>query len=184
MLMVKLIGIVEAVLLLVLFGLSNGTQTAWMMAILFCSILLLTCAHFASRRLQYRGWASWFLCSSTYYVLPVLALLYFAVPNANFALLAVCVCALSAERYREIRAEQSQLGWIALPIVSAAFAIWLDSSRAEYALNFLMAASAVCATALYFANVGRIGMKPSASMTRTIRAADAPRAVKSVGRAA
>ena len=186
MLTIRIIGIVQLLLLLALVGFSNGSRAAWTVALAYCCILLVTCAYFAARRMQYRGWAGWLLCASTFYILPVVALMYLAAPRSNFALFAVCACGVTAERFRETRAEQSQLGWIALPIVSAAFAIWLNFAVLEPVMNFAMAAAALCATVVYYANVSRppIPTVGESEVMRRLQPAARASAARSVGRAA
>jgi hypothetical protein len=181
----RIIGIIQLLLLCALFGLPSGTRAGWAIAICFCSITLLTSGYFATRRLQYDGWTGWLLCSSSFYILPIAALLYLAVPRTNFALFAVCACAVIAEQFREKRAEQAQLGWIAPPIVSAAFAIWLNLALLEQVVNFVMAAAAVCATAVYYAKVSRPPMRYVGGAEVMVRPQPTARAAaRSVGRAA
>jgi hypothetical protein len=155
------------------------------MAICYCSIMLLTSGYIANRRLQYDGWAGWLLCSSTFYILPIAAFLYLAVPHTNFALFAVCGSAVTAERFREKRAEQAQLAWIAPPIISAAFAVWLNMASLEQVVDFVMAAVALCATAVYYANIPRSPSRYMGAPEVMVRPNPTARATaRSVGRAA
>jgi hypothetical protein len=181
----RTIGIIELLLLCALFTFGSGSRAAWAIAICYCSIMLLTCGYMATRHLQYDGWTGWLLCSSAFYMLPIGAVLYLAVPRANFALFALCACVVTAERFREKRAEQNQLGWIAPPIISAAFAIWLNLALLEQVVNFVMAATALCATAVYYAKVSRPPIRYMGEPEVMVRPQPTARnTARSVGRAA
>jgi hypothetical protein len=49
------------------------------------------------------------------------------------------------------------LGWIGIPLASSALAIYLQADSVLAALNFFLGASAICATAIFYSKLPRIG---------------------------
>jgi hypothetical protein len=67
----KIIGVIQIVLLAMLVVVSNGVRTRWMVAVLYCAIMLLTCGYVSLRRMQYAGWWGWFLSACACVVVPL-----------------------------------------------------------------------------------------------------------------
>jgi hypothetical protein len=110
-------------------------------------------------------------------------LFYFAMPGLSLELFAVSACVVMAERFREQRSEQGQLGWLSLPIASGALAILLNFGRLLEALNFAMVAAAVCATFLFYTNIARRPLSTPEMDTLPATALGSTRP-RSIGRAA
>jgi hypothetical protein len=185
MLALKIAGTIEIILLAMLVGLGKDTRTSWMVAALYCAIVFLTCVYVSLQRMQYAGWWGWFITACTCVVLPLGVMLSFAFPESSLQLFAVTACVVVAERFREQRTEERQLGWLALPIASCAIAVLLSYGRVLEALHFAMAMAAFCSTVLFFVNVGRRTGIASQPETQT-RSASAltQRRPRSIGRAA
>jgi len=180
MLTLKLIGAIEVLLLFAFFGLSSGSAGAWSLAVMFAGILLVTCAYVSARTMQYAGWHGYLLCNAVFWALPVVTLIYMVVPGANLALIGIAAVAFVAERFRECKAEQCQLGWIGIPLASAALAIYVQSGNYLFAMNFLLGAAAISATAIFYSKLPRVG-KPVEMMVPRRQFRIRPR---SIGRAA
>jgi hypothetical protein len=157
MLTTKLIGATQILLLFALLGLSTGSAGAWSLTAVFAAVMLGTCAHVSGRLLQYAGWSGYFLFTVMFWALPFATLIYMVVPEANLPLITIAAVALLAERFRELKAEQCQLGWIGIPLASSALAIYVQSGNYVVGLNFLLGASAICATAIFYTKLPRFG---------------------------
>lgn len=181
----KMVGTIQIILLAMLVGLSKDTRTSWMIAAVYCAVMLLSCSYVSMRRMQYAGWWGWFLIPCTCVVVPLGVMLSFVFPEISLPLFAVTASVMLAERFREQRTDERQLGWLALPIASCAIAVLLSFGRLLDALHFAMAMAAFCSTVLFFVNVGRRTIIAPEPETRTRPASTLPqRRPRSIGRAA
>jgi hypothetical protein len=179
MLMFKIVGCGQVTLLFALMGLSSGSTMSWVLAATFLVVFLLTCASVSAMRMQYDGLFSSVLYGFVLWILPTTLVLGFLLPQVSVALFAVAALSVLAERTREIKAGQCQLGWIALPLLSVGVAIYAQTSSFASSFNVLASVASVCATGLFFFRSAST-VKPRFE----VASVSSRRRLRSIGRAA
>jgi hypothetical protein len=150
MLMFKIVGCGQLILLFALMGLSSASIISWVIAATFLLVFFLTCASISATRMQYDGLFGSVLYGFALWILPISLLLIAFMPQVSITLFTAAALSLLAERTREIKSGQCQLGWIALPLLSVAVAIYAQTSSLASSLNVLSSVASICTTGLFF----------------------------------
>lgn len=138
-------GVVQIVLLLGMVAFASSPSMTKVIATTFCVVFVFTWSATSRSKLAYDGWLSSFLFTFIYYITPAAALVYVFLGQQYLPLFVVAALALQGEAFREHRTSERQLGWAALPVLSLALGLWLQSGDVrEVALATFMAISVVC----------------------------------------